>query len=325
MGFSNNSLQVETVTPEKAAEFLKANYAHNRRYKPAWVEYLAREMREGRFMSTAEIHIMYRNGEPVMINGQHTCRAIIMYGKPVRVTVRRTTTTEVGQIAMAYAFGHDTGIRRSFMDGMNAYGLAEQTGLIAEVVNKLTGAILYMRQGFVTGKRWGTQLKDSPAEMVSYVLFFAPTMTLFNTIVMPCDKSFLRKLRRRSSLSVALLMLYYQPEKAIEFWSQLAHPDRLEWNDPRVTARRYIETANFHKQERDEEAKLTRQIARLWRAFCEGKPLQQVGGLTESAPLALEGTPFTGKQRLNYMPDVDVEWTPVDNAKMQYREMSHSE
>ena len=42
MGFSSNSLQVESVTPEKAEEFLKANYAHQRRVRLSSVEYLWR-------------------------------------------------------------------------------------------------------------------------------------------------------------------------------------------------------------------------------------------------------------------------------------------
>lgn len=298
MGFTGNSLQVETVTPEKANEFLRYNYAHNRRYRPAWVEYLAREMREGRFMPTAEIHIMYRNGEPVMINGQHTCRAIIMYGKPVRVTVRKTTTHEVGQIAMAYAFGHDTGIRRSFTDGMNAYGLTEQTDLPSLAINNLASAIKYIRGNFQVDSKSGNAIKDSPADVVGYVLNLVPVMKMFNAFVMPCEKKLLKNLRRRSCLSIALLTFYYQPEKAAAFWSQIAHPDNLAWNDPRVTARKYIETTQVGKSG---AAKLSRQVARCWRAFCKGEQLSMVTGINEAAFISIEGTPYNGKQTRGYL------------------------
>lgn len=303
MGFSTTSLQVETVTPEKATQYLAMNYANNRRLRPSWVDYLVREMAAGRFMSTAEIHIMYRNGEPVMVNGQHTCRAIIKYSRPVRVTVRKSTTTELGQIAMTYAFGHDTGIRRGFADGMNAYNLSEQTGLSPSVIDSLVGALKFIKYGFNGKGAGGHLVKESPAEMVKYVLAFAPAMKLFDAHVMPCEKLFLKRLRQRRTLSVALLTFYYQPDKAVDFWSQVANPNRLDWNDARVTARRYIESSVSRPQ--DEEAKTPRRIARCWRAFYEGDVLSQVQGIDPKSVIKIEGTPYTGKQRANYIPDVE--------------------
>ncbi len=307
MGLSTNSIQLETITPEKAADFLKVNYAHNRRVRHAWVDYLVREMKEGRFMSTAEIHIMYRNGEPTMINGQHTCLAIIKYGKPVRVTLRKTTTQEPGQIAMAYAFGHDNGVRRTFSDGMNAYGLSEQTGLSTESLDKLVKAITFIKRNFsVTQMTGGNTVRQSPADHVKYVLFLAPVMTMFNLHVMPCEKMLLRKLRRQSSLSVALVTFLYQPGKAIEFWSQIANPNQLAWNDPRVTARKYIEVMYQRgTNAKGIENKLPRQIARCWGAFMAGQALQQVGSIVEDSAIQIAGTPYTGKQTKGWLPEVD--------------------
>lgn len=298
MGFSTNSLQVESVTPEKAAEFLKANYAKNRKLRPSWVSYLAREMHEGRFMSTAEIHIMYRNGEPSMVNGQHTCSAIIAYGKPVRVTVRKTYTTEAGQIAMAYAFGHDNGIRRTFSDGMNAYNLTEQTGLPSDALNRVAGAIRFMRMGFNQENASG--VKDSLAEMVNLVLAFVPTFKMFNAFTMPCERNLLKRLRIRSVLSVGLLTFYYQPDKAGDFWSQVSRPDVLPWNDARVTARRYIETDNV--AEHLAEGALSRKIARCWKAFNEDEPLRNTTRTDPSSMISIFGTEYTGRQGKSFLP-----------------------
>lgn len=304
MGFTTNSLQIESVTPEKAAEFLKANYERNRRFRPRWVEYLAREMREGRFMPTAEIHIMYRNGDPVMINGQHTCRAIIMYGKPVRVTVRKTTTTEAGQIAMTYAFGHDAGIQRTFADGMNAYGLSEQTGLTPSMINKLTAALRYIKKNFQARNAKGiSQVKDSPADLVNYVLHLAPTLKVFHSSFMPSDSDMHWQLLRRSALSVGILTTFYQPEKSINFWSQVARPDGLPWNDARVTARKYIEGRTGNTSS-DDDAKLSRQIARCWKAYCQDEKIANVNNLKTDAPIAIYGTPYTGKQAPDMLPDI---------------------
>lgn len=317
MGFSLNSINVESVSPEKAAEFLEANYTRNRRIRPMWVEYLAREMREGRFMSTAEIHIMYRNGEPVMINGQHTCRAIILYGKPVRVTVRKTVTQEVGQIAMTYAFGHDAGIQRTFSDGMNAYGLSDQLGLPSEQINVMTSAIRYIKgnsQGRSNPFRSST-IRDTPGQIVSYVYLFAPAMKMLNANITPCEKHLLKKLRRRSSLSVALITFHYQPDKAAVFWSQIANPDGLAWNDPRAAARKYIEATIYSRS--IEDAKLSRQIAKCWRAFCENEKLSQVNIPSTAAPLAILGTQYSGRQDRDFLPPLDAEWLPGSDMSSQ--------
>ena len=70
---------------------------------------------------------------------------------------------------MAYAFGHDMGVRRSFTDGMNTYGLTEQTGLPPTVINELSSAVKYIRNSFRVDRYAGDHLKDSPADMVGYV------------------------------------------------------------------------------------------------------------------------------------------------------------
>lgn len=309
MGFSTNSLQVESVTPEKAAEFLKANYASNRKLRPSWVSYLVREMSEGRFMSTAEVHIMYRNGEPTMVNGQHTCSAIVAYGKPVRVTVRKTHTNEPGQIAMAYAFGHDNGVRRTFTDGMNAYKLSEQTGLFPQQINKMVGALRYIKTGFRRGSiTGGGSMKVSPADMVEYVIGLAPLVHKFDLAISPCEKPTRQKLYSVTSMSIALVTFYYKPIQAVNFWQQIAIPDKLAWSDSRVTARRYIDSSRLKGHVA--EAELARKIARCWKAYLLEQPLQ-MAKVDHASIMAIEGTPFTGRQAVDFFPFT------VDSALIQ--------
>lgn len=183
MDYAVNSLRIESLTPEKAADYLKCNYTHNRKMRRHHVEYLLNEMKAGRFMPTAEVHLMYRNGEPVLVNGQHTCAAIVEFGKPVTVTVRKTIARELGQIAMTYAFGHDTGLRRTFNDAMGAYNIAEQTGLTSDQVNALSTALRHILADF-TGEsdRKRNDVKKSPAELVEYIYAWSIDMRLLLSI-----------------------------------------------------------------------------------------------------------------------------------------------
>ena len=298
MDFATNSLRVESITPEKADEYLACNYAHNRPRRQHHVLFLANEMRHGRFMSTAEIHLMFRNGEPVLVNGQHTCAAIIEYGKPVTVTVRKTIAKDAGQIALAYAFGHDTGLRRSFSDAVGAYNLAETVGLSTTQVNALATAIRHIKSGFDKDRAGGQAvLNISPADVVEYIYEWAGDAKILFNVVSRCDGNISRLLEKRGALSVAIVTIRYQPEKALEFWRGIAMPDGLAWTDPRMTARRKLEESKSKASVHGITPwRLSRQLARCWNAFYRDEPLSQVKVSDDQAPMVLLGTPYNGKQ-----------------------------
>ncbi len=302
MDFATNSLRIEQVTPEKAAEYLRCTYAHQRKLRRHHVLFLAQEMRNGRFMPTAEIHLMFRNGDAALVNGQHTCAAIVEYGKPVSVTLRKTIVKDPGQIALTYAFGHDTGLRRTFNDAVGAYNLPEATGLGRVQVEALSSAIRHIRSGFVK-TRGGNVVKDSPADIVEHVYTWAPETKLLFNVTANCDSNISRLLEKRGALSVAILTLHFQPERAIEFWRHVAMPDGILWADPRMTARRALEDSKGKVgTSAVTAARLSRQLARSWGAFYKGEELKMLKILDETAPIVLFGTPYNGKQPSDYLP-----------------------
>jgi len=302
MDFATNSLRIESVTPEKAAEYLRYNYTYNRRLRKHHVSFLANEMRHGRFMPTAEIHLMFRNGEPVLVNGQHTCAAIVDYGKPVSVTVRKTIVREAGQVAMTYAFGHDTGLRRTFNDAMGAYNLAEATGLTHTQVEVLSSAIRHIKSGFSKARNGQGTPKDSPGDIVDYVYAWAGEVKMLFTAVAYCDRNITKLLEKRGALAVAILTLYYQPEKALDFWRGVAMPDGIKWGDARMTTRGTLEESKGKAGASAVTAsRLSRQMARGWNAHFKGEELKQIKVMDESAPMILFGTPYNGKQTAGYL------------------------
>ena len=304
VGFSANSINIESVTPEKAREFAGYNYAHNRPMRPWWVKFLANEMREGRFMPTAEIHIVYRNGEPVLVNGQHTCAAIALYNKPVRVTVRKTSTTEPGQIAMLYAYGHDNGLKRTFVDGLGAYNIGEEYGLGPTRLAELNAALRHIRSGFYEESRNKSTNHYEPStitEMVEMIPQWVPFFHMFwNQIEARTAGGKIKALcSKRGSLSVVLTTLRYQTDTARVFWQGVVEDDGIMVTDPRFKARQVLENSKNtpYTAKKTSAAKLSRELARCWRGFLDNEKMMQVPkGIREGDPISIVGTPYNGKQ-----------------------------
>lgn len=308
MEFATNSIGVSPLTPDQAADFLKCNYEHQRKIRPAHVAYLLNEMRNGRFMPTAEVHIMYRNGERVLVNGQHTCAAIVEYGKPVTVTLRKTIATEAGQVAMAYAFGHDTGLRRTYNDALSSYNIMDSTGLTSTQVNALASTLRFIKDGFVSGRSGGgATMKLSPADLVEDVYAWSPEVKLLYTVTARGDGRAIRAFRKRGILSVAIITIGYCPDMALDFWKGIAAPDMLAWNDPRVMARKIIEASLVvdagDRHRPSLTSRLARQMARCWNAFHNNEKQAMVKVLNDTAPIVLYGTPYNGKQPKDFLPN----------------------
>ncbi len=304
MGFTTNSINVESVTPEKAKEFSSYNYPHNRPRREHWIKYLANEMREGRFMPTAEIHIVYRNGEPILVNGQHTCAAIQLYGKPVRVTVRKSSTNEIGQVAMMYAYGHDNGIKRTFVDGLGAYNIAEEYGIGPTRLAQLNAALRHIRSGFTDDSRSANGKMIEPpsiTEMVDAIPSWIPYLRMFwDGIEAKFDGGKVKGLcAKRGALSVVLVTMRFQTERAREFWQGVVEMDGLMTTDARFVARRVLENSKTmpYSSKKTTPAKLSRELARCWRGYIDGEKMSQVPKLIrEGDVFVLAGTPYNGKQ-----------------------------
>ena len=302
MGYTSNSLQVETVTPDKASEFLNYNYAHQRKRNQAWVKYLANEMSEGRFMQTAEIHIMYCNGDPVLVNGQHTCAAIVEYGKPVRLTVRKTSTREPGQVAMMYAFGHDSGKKRTFTDGLGAYNIGEELGFGSHQVQRMAAALKFIRSGFGTDKRYAN---PSIVEVLDNMPDWAPFGRMFwNNTSAPAGE--LQRIRKGAEklavLSLVLVTYRYQHSYANDFWTGILSPGIMD-TDPRWYARRIIEDSIVKVNRQLDAGRkpeyVSRRIAKCWGAYVNGNRMGQIprlNDITPNAAIVIAGTPYTGRQ-----------------------------
>lgn len=307
MEMATNSIGIESMTPERAADILRYNYRHNRPIRKNHVQYLLNEMKCGRFLSTAEVHVAFDRGVPNLINGQHTLSAIVLFGKPVKVTLRKSIVTENGQLAMVYAFGHDTGLRRTFTDAMGAYDVGGIVGLGSKHINKLASALRFIKRGFFHGGRsQGMDIAQSPADIVEDVYNWAGEMHIYIRALSGMQRNAVEGFLRQSTLSVALITLRYQPEKAIDFWSGAAKPDNIAYKDVRAGLRRMLDNSKSrpgsHLRDTATDV-LARKCARWWSAFYANESLEmaRVPMGKETAPIVIAGTPYNGNQSAGFL------------------------
>lgn len=299
-----NSINVVELSPAQAQEFLGYRYAHDRPLRPWYVDFLVNEMKERRFQFTAEVHIAHVNGQPNLINGKHTCNAIVKFGKPVKVTLRKTYTTTPGQVAALYAFGHDNQLRRHLGDQMQSFGLVEETNLTAQQLGALAASLSYIRNGFTASK--GGKAIQSPADRIQDAIEWSPFMRKFDASVMPCNKYVLRALRQRSVLSLGLVTTRYQPDIAAKFWGEIAKPNGAQYTDPRMAARRVIDAIDQINRSKNELQRITWKLSRCWRAFFDGEQLEMATApKVIDKPITVAGcAAFDGKQPTwNYLPN----------------------
>lgn len=289
------SIHMESVTPEKAQEFLQANFVHNRPIQRWWVDYLADEMIAGRFQDTAQIHIAYRNGAAVMLNGQHTCLAIVKSGKTTTCQVRRDRVVESGQLAMTYAYGYDNGRKRTFTDGLGAYNVSEEVGLTRIQTENLSRALKFMYAGFKPAQKRDAAVPLT--DMVEQIHVWAPFALRYHGEETAAHGSVRGLIEKQGALSVLLVTYRYKLSEAREFWNQILVPDQLPYEHPCGYARRCLEDSRGgHGTQPIKPNLLARQLARCWKAFILRERMGMKPRIAmPDAPIVIVGSPWDGQ------------------------------
>ncbi len=299
-----STLSIETVTPEQANEWLTAN-GTNRPHRIDHVHYLAGEMREGRFTNTAEIHLFDDGNCKHVANGQHTMLAIVEYGKPVQVTVRRSSGTS-DECRIIKTVGHDKGRGRTIHDSMVFFDVASSCGIGKGYINKIGAAIRYAMGNF--GEQSKRYVRVSDLYIVQTVPLWEDEFILMRDATMPCSHDMHNSLTRSDALSLVLLTFHYQPEKARQFWGGIASGANLDEDDPRIKAIGILRNSKYSgNRTRQEKAHVTtRKLIYTWNKFFNDEQMVRNisgKGVDWLAPVCIYGTHYTGKQPANMWPD----------------------
>ena len=223
------------MTPSFAIHIVaKHNYVNQRPCSKNHVAVLAEAMKRGEFREYTGIDFAVLNGEPHLINGQHTLNAISASGKPIWLSINFHKVKEDKEIERLYS-KYDIGRTRSIQDVMGNIG--EELGLAKKARDSLAVAVNWINLGF-RPYSWGDDIvrsyesKDLELKKSLMREWAKEANTFFEAIgdAAPFNKALFY---RGQVLAVALVTLRACKDKAYPFWYGTAQDDGLRNGDPR--------------------------------------------------------------------------------------------
>ena len=158
----------------------------------------------------------------------------------------------------------------------------------------------HIKLGFVGES--GSDPRAHPADLIDYAYDWAAEAKILFDAIANCDQRINILMKKRAALSVAIVTIHYQHDKAVDFWRGVAMPDHLAWDDPRMIARRKLEesrrTAGVTPVK---PALLSRQLARCWNAYFKNEEIKIIKIIDKTAPIVIHGTPYNGKQPSDFL------------------------
>lgn len=243
-GTSNPSMV--RVSPEMATQWLETmQYEHQRSVRQEHVDYLAEEMRRGRFISGTQIHVVEWGDRRVIVDGQHRLWAVVESKTTQQFSVLRTKAERKEDVAWIYG-NTDIGMRRTGTHLLGALELDVEVGCSKTEVRYVHGAINFMFSGCLRNKHPTYTLHRDDA--VRHIRTYAPFVREYLEIIKGCEKHINRTALRSASLAVALLSLRFTKPCAekrgdpsvVEFWKGAIFDDGLSLGDPRKLANRHL-------------------------------------------------------------------------------------
>lgn len=271
----------EEVNPVKAAKWLEAvnhesQIALQRPIRQNWVSHLAKEMSLGRFVPSATIYFGFQNGTTYLLNGQHTLNAIIESGTQQTLPIVRHKTKSVDDLKKVY-YRADGGLKRSFSDSVRALDAINVTGLSNFDFQVMDSALRFAQGRFARQRNAIFSYDDR----VAACMMWADEYRLLKGCIAGGVQSVVKSIGNRAVMSVALLTIRCQLEKAKEFWYQVAHDDMLAATDARKTFHRWLLTARAQGGGSGASNIFTSEsfayaTSRAWAAFYENRELTRI-------------------------------------------------
>ena len=286
------------VNPEQADEWVKTyDYGKThmatvmRPINQKHVEFLASEMLKGRFQDHARIEFAdcAENGRRYIVNGNHTLRAIVLAGRPQRVTVEYVQCPTMGEVRVRYAT-YDINRVRNRADSLRAYDAIAMFGADAQsnYVKQLSAAVGFIMDGFVK-----SSIKRSTADILVAMNPWAEAYTALVGVVGKSSRG-QRITNRRAVLAVALVTMRYQPELAARFWRDVADGAGLKIKSPAWQLREYLSEATMIGgpiPNGVEIAVMAKTVAYCWNKYFEGMQTIDRMSVPLDKPISILGAP----------------------------------
>lgn len=301
-----HSVELMMVSPDQARLWLNSRpYKGQRPLRPNHVEFLAEEMRRGRFRPQAAVVFSVEDGSRYsLINGNHTLNAIVQCGKPQQVTVFHYQSQDEYDTAETYG-AIDINLQRNVSDLFSAMYLKEELGFTATQLNHVGASVRVIYGKF----RWfdSRSRRLHMDDFVRAIRDYSAAAHEYIEITSGCNQEIFHPATRGVTMGVALVTLKFAGEtigkdRIRDFWYGAIFDDGIKSDDPRKAANRHLLTTALAGNSRAGATKRVtpqysaRYIANCFNAFVEGRNITRTQVTDTLSPIKILGTPFTGNE-----------------------------
>jgi len=300
---NNNPIAEESfllvVTPEIAQWILDiAGYDKQRPIRSSNIIKYALDMEHNKF-GTTTIEMGRYKDTLCLLNGQTRLNAVVRSGETVKFNMLVHPGTSESDFSDLYA-EMDSGALRSYADTARTEPKFVGAGLTETQANKLMAAVKPIIVGFKnqsSDKYSSVYRVRSRTYRRDVALSFVHEAVLYHTATYGASKMLSVVLQRAGIVSVALLTIRYQPEKALKFWEDVAKADGLAAKSPQMRLLEELVAAAKSHTRWSYESTFSRRVARCWNAyFLDKKTLVSLKAINPIDEIKIEGTPYNGKR-----------------------------
>ena len=284
-----HEVEVELISPKKAAEYLDGTFERNRPIVREVMEMYCKRIADGDFLNATAIVFAIVGGKSsgdedrlVLVDGQHRLSAVSKGTKSLRFTVQTYYLNNDVELATLYGT-LDIGRARNLNDSVRAHALPEETGLTQADSTKLSSAlnfVVYKRPAFnIKGRQSGTfteqinRAKEWLTEGIWYfdVLKLAPQP--MKTIA-----------SRKAIVACAMITLRGYPSKAKDFWRGVLLLENADSTDVRFKLHMklidmFIRSMDGPRQSNTTSWQCASIIASVWNAYISNRSMMVIKGL----------------------------------------------
>ena len=264
----NETVDIETVTPELAQEWLEGN-VDNRRLRDTRVLNLAGILQRGEWELTDSAIVFDDQG--VLINGQHRLTAIVVAGIPARILVLRGVPAKAQEVM-------DQGLGRNLGDQLHRRGVAYST-IIASALQWLyrinfieeTGNVHYPDPSFRPSLRQLLALYDQHTELPDRV-------TSLNKL------RYYLKIRQGPTLAIQDRLLNIDASDTDIFFKSWEEGTGLAKTDPIWRLREWClqDARTRTTQGRAPDYRYVAYVFKAWNHWREGQPISRLNWVFSS-------------------------------------------
>jgi hypothetical protein len=286
-----------TITAQEAQHVLEnENYDPQRPIIKKDVTRYRSDMRRGEWRDGSEIKFgQLPDGRRFLFSGHHRFKAQIAEGATIRYTVT-THYVENMEDLDKYYLTTNTGRKMSFCDADQIFGVSERIGINGRNLNRALAAAKLIRAAFDRVTKASNLSLHAQRDMV---LFWEEELRTYFQIIessRPQVKNtftdmLASRLTSSAVMSVALVTLRFQPEKAAQFWREVATDLHTSHTYPPKILCDYLR--NLPAAEGYLVEGIVKNTANLWTAWCEGKEVKHLKKHTNGGNVNIWGTPFT--------------------------------